>query len=165
MASVTECLSQIQNLTRKNLEILQAINESYFTKQSHLQVNVGDAKYVIPSFMSVENRLSVIEENFNNLVNAPSTGEAYFHMDGNTRAIEVKPYTHVPNALVLNEIKEFSHNQNDIFKEALSEYHLYMEQTILNVDKVLIIATPEYKRRADNRERGVGYETSLITEV
>ena len=40
----------------------------------------------------------------------------------------------------------------------------FMEQTIANVDKVLIIATPEYKKRADNRERGVGYETSLITD-
>lgn len=44
------------------------------------------------------------------------------------------------------------------------ELNRFMEQTILNVDKVLIIATPEYKRRADNRERGVGYETSLITD-
>jgi len=33
-----------------------------------------------------------------------------------------------------------------------------MEQTIANVDKVLIIATPEYKKRADNRERGVGWK-------
>ena len=44
------------------------------------------------------------------------------------------------------------------------ELNRFMEQTIANVDKVLIIATPEYKRRADNRERGVGYETSLITD-
>ena len=44
------------------------------------------------------------------------------------------------------------------------ELNRFMEQTISNVDKVLIIATPEYKRRADNRERGVGYETSLITD-
>lgn len=44
------------------------------------------------------------------------------------------------------------------------ELNRFMEQTIANVDKVLIIATPEYKKRADNRERGVGYETSLITD-
>lgn len=41
---------------------------------------------------------------------------------------------------------------------------LFMEQAIATSDKVLIIATPEYKHRADNRERGVGYETSLITD-
>ncbi len=44
------------------------------------------------------------------------------------------------------------------------ELNRFMEQTIANVDKVLIIATPEYKKRADNRECGVGYETSLITD-
>lgn len=43
------------------------------------------------------------------------------------------------------------------------ELNQFMEQTITNSDKVLIIATPEYKRRADNRIYGVGYETSLIT--
>ena len=40
----------------------------------------------------------------------------------------------------------------------------FMEQSVAESDKVLIIATPEYKDRADNRKRGVGYETSLITD-
>lgn len=43
------------------------------------------------------------------------------------------------------------------------ELNQFMEQTIKDSDKVLIIATPEYKRRADKRIYGVGYETSLIT--
>lgn len=43
------------------------------------------------------------------------------------------------------------------------ELNRFMEQTIIHCDKVLIIATPEYKRRADGRLYGVGYETSLIT--
>ena len=30
---------------------------------------------------------------------------------------------------------------------------------------MLIIATPEYKDRADNRKCGVGYETSLISKA
>lgn len=40
----------------------------------------------------------------------------------------------------------------------------FMEDAVATSDKVLIIATPEYKRKADNRIRGVGYETSLITD-
>ena len=39
----------------------------------------------------------------------------------------------------------------------------FMEDSISSADKVLIIATPEYKNRSDKRKRGVGYETSLIT--
>lgn len=44
------------------------------------------------------------------------------------------------------------------------ELNRFMEQAVATSDKVLIIATPEYKDRADNRKRGVGYETSLITD-
>lgn len=43
------------------------------------------------------------------------------------------------------------------------ELNKFMEQTIINADKILIIATPDYKDRADNRKYGVGYETSLVT--
>lgn len=39
----------------------------------------------------------------------------------------------------------------------------FMEKTIADVDKILIIVTPEYKKRADDRVSGVGYETLLIT--
>ena len=65
MSSVTEYLSQLQTLTKKNLEILQAINEAFFTKQNHLQVAVGDSNYVIPSFISLENKINILEENQN----------------------------------------------------------------------------------------------------
>ena len=54
MASVTNCLDQIQELTRKNLEILQTLNDSFFTKQNHLAVNIGENQYVIPSFISCQ---------------------------------------------------------------------------------------------------------------
>lgn len=40
----------------------------------------------------------------------------------------------------------------------------FMEDAVATSDKVLIIATPEYKKKADSRIRGVGYETSLITD-
>ena len=43
------------------------------------------------------------------------------------------------------------------------ELNQFMEQMIANSDKVLIITTPTYKERADGRIKGVGYETSLIT--
>ena len=72
------------------------------------------------------------------------------------------------NAWVHNLIIDLDKAGFDIFidiKQPLGiELNRFMEQTIANVDKVLIIATPEYKKRADNRERGVGYETSLITD-
>lgn len=122
MGNIAEYLSQIQTLTQKNLEILQALNDSFFTKREHLTVSVNGAKYVIPSFIALENKINSLQENFNNLVYAPKTGEATFQFDGNSRSIEVKGYTCTPNRLLLdvNSIAGFSVEQNDILKDFLT---------------------------------------------
>lgn len=44
-----------------------------------------------------------------------------------------------------------------------ADLNVFMEQSINNSDYVLLILTPEYKHRADNRINGVGYETNVIT--
>ena len=177
MASVTECLSQIQNLTRKNLEILQSINDSFFTKQNHLQVNVGDASYVIPSFISLENKLNMLEENFNNLINSPSTGEAYFHVNGNTKAIEVKKYNDSPNSIILNEVDTFKYNKNDIFKDFLTPVpyinfklmDLPNDIVSVNVKKIIPINTElinTYKSLlGDDSKSSISYKYSDIYKI
>lgn len=40
----------------------------------------------------------------------------------------------------------------------------FMETAISQADKVLVILTPNYKIKAENREKGVGYETSIISQ-
>lgn len=40
----------------------------------------------------------------------------------------------------------------------------FMESSIEKADKVLVILTPNYKLKAENRESGVGYETSMISQ-
>lgn len=40
----------------------------------------------------------------------------------------------------------------------------FMESSIEKADKVLIILTPNYKLKAEERTSGVGYETSMITQ-
>lgn len=40
----------------------------------------------------------------------------------------------------------------------------FMENSIEKADKVLVILTPEYKIKAENRTSGVGYETSMISQ-
>ena len=39
----------------------------------------------------------------------------------------------------------------------------FMEKSIREIDYVLIICTPKYKMKSDNREGGVGYEGDIIT--
>jgi hypothetical protein len=38
-----------------------------------------------------------------------------------------------------------------------------MEKSVREIDYVLIICTPKYKKKSDNREGGVGYEGDIIT--
>lgn len=126
--SLTEYLSEIQELTKKNLEILKALNDSFYTKSEHLSVSIDNTNYVIPSFISLENKLNTLEDNFENLVNAPKTGEAVFDFNGNTQSIEVKGFTNVPktafedadvNAIAAN-MKSFGYKRNEIFKDFLT---------------------------------------------
>jgi hypothetical protein len=99
MASVVDYLSQIQKLTNTNLQILKTLNESFYTKKKHLFAEIDNETYVIPSFLSLENKLNALQENFENLVKAPETCEAYFNFDGNSRAIEVRKYNHTPDSI------------------------------------------------------------------
>lgn len=119
-ANVADYLAQIETLTKTNLQILKSLNDSFFTKKSHLISEIDDNKYVIPSFLSLENKINMLQDNFENLVKAPETCEAYFNFDGNTRAIEVRKYSHVPDSVKLPLVNSFNVESNNIFKDFLT---------------------------------------------
>ena len=149
MASVNEYLIQIQELTKTNLEILSAINKSFTSKNDHLTVSIADSTYVIPSFISLENKINSLNDNFYNLVHSPETGEAFFNFDGDSRAISVRSYTTVPNSLKLNTIENFHVENNDIFKDFLTPnpfvkintFELPNDITKVNVKKIIPITS------------------------
>src|SRR6516162_10083610 len=61
--------------------------------------------------------------------------------------------------------------RNDGIKTILDQWHAipgdnlphFMEQAVRDNDHVIVICTPAYKRKADNREGGVGYEGDIMT--
>lgn len=120
MASVTEYLERLQKLTQTNLDLLKALNDSFYTKNSHLVVNVDSNKLVIPSFIQLENKINSLQENFENLVHAPKTGEASFNFDGNSQTIELKGFSCTPQSLNLTSPLTFEVENNDIFKDFLT---------------------------------------------
>lgn len=120
MANVVDYLNSIQKLTDTNLQILKALNDSFYTKQNHLYAEVNDTTYVIPSFLSLEHKIDALQENFENLVKSPENSEAYFNFDGNTRAIEVRKYSHTPDSIRLPLVNTFNHESNNIFKDFMT---------------------------------------------
>jgi hypothetical protein len=118
--STADYLAQIETLTSTNLQILKALNDSFFTKKNHIYAEVDDTTFVIPSFISLENKINMLQENFENLVKAPETSEAYFNFDGNTRAIEVRKYNYTPDSIVMPTVEKYSIDSNDVFKDFMT---------------------------------------------
>lgn len=154
MSSINDYLLRLQSLTKTNLEILKAINDSFHTKQDKLSVNVEGNLYNIPSFISLENKINALQANFENLVHAPEPGEAYFNFDGDSRVIEVRGYNHVPTRLTLNDVSNYGVDRNDIFKDFLTpmpyvNFNLSLlpnDITSVNVKKIIPISD-ELKER------------------
>ena len=119
-ANIADYLIKIESLTNTNLQILKSLNDSLYTSKNHIYTEVNDTTYVIPSFMSLENRLNALQENFENLVNSPETGEAYFNFNGNTRSIEVRKYLQAPNSVKLSSVSSFDIKDNDILNDMLT---------------------------------------------
>ena len=120
MATVTDYLIKIQDLTKQNLDILKTINESFFTTKAHLKTTIAGVDYAIPSFLSLENKINALRDDFENLVNAPKTGEAHFTFDGSSRVIEVKGYSNTPPSVTLPTVENFDTSTNNVFKDFLN---------------------------------------------
>ena len=120
--SVTEALTLISDLTRNNLAILKTIEESFRTKRAHLAVDVNGVTYTIPSFVSLETRIETLEQNLENVLNAPLTGEAFTYFDGTTQKLELSGYSTTPNHVELTQVDSgmFGVNPNNIFKDFMN---------------------------------------------
>ncbi len=118
--NLTEVLSGLQQVTDRNLEILKALNDSFYSKREHVVALIGGEKYVIPSYLYLESKIGDLENNFENLVNAPKTGTAAFVFDGNSQEIQLKSFANTPESISLEKPDNFNIEENSIFKDFLS---------------------------------------------
>ena len=120
MNSFTECLKQITSLTKKNLQILKMINDSFYTKKNHLVSIVNGEQYVIPSFLSLESKIDNLEANLQNILDAPKTGEAFTYYDGTTQKIELFGYSNTPPKTDIVPPDTFAASVNHIVKDFMN---------------------------------------------
>lgn len=124
-ANIADYLTQIEELTKTNLQLLKTINAAFSTKKDNLRVDVNGAQYVVPSFIALENKINLLQENFDNLVKAPECGEAAFNFNGNTRTIEVRKYNSAPptadlNVNSINNNPVYSIETNELLRDMLT---------------------------------------------
>ena len=118
--TVSESLLQIADLTKQNLQILNVLNDSFYTKRNHLTTTVGEKSYTIPSYIALENKVNHLQDAFNNLVHSAECGEAWFNFDGNSREIQVRNYQYAPNPIVLTPRNNFESEDKYMFKDMLT---------------------------------------------
>lgn len=119
--TITETLEQIVRLYKEQLSLLKTINDSFFTKKGHLSTVINNTQYTIPSFLSLENKVNFLQDAFDNLVNAPKTGEAWYNFDGNSRAIQLRGYQQAPNPIEMPEqVSVFKKESVNMFKDMLT---------------------------------------------
>lgn len=133
--TVSESLLQIAELTKQNLQILQVINDSFFTKSNHLSTVVGETTYVIPSYIALENKVNHLQDAFNNLVHAAKSGETWFNFDGNSKEVLVRGYQSAPNPVQLVPTNKFETEAKTLFKDMLTPCpYLNFDMTMLPDD-------------------------------
>lgn len=158
--TASETLLKIMELTQKNLEILEMINESFFTRREHLTTVVGDTRYTIPSYIALENKVNHLQAAFNNLVNAPITGEAYANFDGNSRVIQMRGFQQAPRALDMGEknleaMSVFYTEDTNFFKDMLSpKPYIRLDLSELDDDITQVVV-----------KKLVPYDASLIASL
>lgn len=118
--TVSESLLQIAELTKQNLQILQVLNDSFYTKANHLSTVVGDTTYTIPSYIALENKVNHVQDAINNLVHAAKAGEAWFNFDGNSKEICVRGYQPAPSPVDLTIQDKFHTEIKQMFKDMLT---------------------------------------------
>ena len=180
MANVTDYLYQLQQLTEQNLSILQALQESFYTNSEHISVSVGTTEnkrqFAIPSFLCLEDKINTLQANFENLVNAPKTGEAAFVFDGSTQEIQVKNFTNVPTSIGLTSQDTFYIDKNDVLKDMVTPNpYLKLDLTDIANDitkvsiKKIILKDSNLKKQllpSDKATMGVDYtEVRSILDI
>lgn len=119
---IADYLVQLEELTNINLKLLGALNESINSDNNHVSVDVGgdNGVFTIPSLLTLENKINALQNNFENLVKSPTTGEANFIFNGDSRTIELKRYEQAPAPVSLRTQTNFYHENNDVLKDFIT---------------------------------------------
>ena len=120
MANITDTLIQLAELTRDNLQILEAINDAFYTKRSNLTTEIRGKKFTIPSFLHLENKVNHLQDAFDNLVHAAASGGANINYTGETKKITLSGYQYSPSPLTVEWDKELKVSREELFKDYLS---------------------------------------------
>ena len=115
---------KIQELYNNAVNILTAINQSFYSSSSEINVNFLDTDNIvntirIPSFLYLENRIEQLDSNFNSLFEMPKSGEAWFHKASDMYKLELVHSNNAPEKPILADNKLLAYVDDDKTLNAL----------------------------------------------
>lgn len=121
--SLKEYYVKLQNLYNNAVNMLTAINQSLSTTSSEISITITDeedskTKVRIPSFLYLENKIEQLTNNFSNLFEMPSSGQAWFSNENNMYKLKMVQSNVAPVKPIIddNSIKA-SLKQNTFLKD------------------------------------------------
>lgn len=125
--NISEALLKLVDLTSENVKLLEALNDSFYSKNAHIQTDIQGKKFTIPSFLSLENKINHLQDAFDNLVHSAKAGDAWMNFDGNSKEIKLVGYNPMGNPIELSikdpnggETKNINTKKPSFFKDMLS---------------------------------------------
>lgn len=123
--SLKEYYIKLTEMYNRSLSMIEAMNQSLTSNSSEVSVtvNMGNEETVlrIPSVLYLENKLEELENNFNNLFNMPSSGEAWFNNNSNLYKLELIKSNSAPVTPVINtSVSHASITDNNFLKDLVS---------------------------------------------
>ena len=123
--SLKEYYINLTKLYNNTLGMAEALNQSLSSNSSSVTVTLdtedGKKTISIPSLLYIENKLESLENNFNNLFNMPSSGEAWFSNSGDMFKLQMVRSTTAPSTPELNTDNVYaSITDNNFLKDLVS---------------------------------------------
>lgn len=118
--TINDAILQLNELTKDNLEILRGLNDAFYTKRSNVSLEVRGQRFVIPSYLSLENKVNHLQDAFDSLVHSADRGGAWFNFDGNSRKILVDKFEYAPSLITPKWSTDVKIDKVDLFKDMLT---------------------------------------------
>lgn len=145
--SLKEYYVKLQNLYNNAVNMLTAINQSLSSTSSEISITItgqDDSKSVvrIPSFLYLENKIEQLSNNFSNLFDMPSSGQAWFSNENNMYKLKMVQSNVAPVKPLINESTIKASLKSNIFLKDFVNPRTFLKINIdnvpNNVEKILM---------------------------
>ena len=185
-SSLKEYYININKLYNNAVNILTAINQSFHSSASEINVTYTDTDDLtqtirIPSFLYLENKIEELDSNFDNLFNIPKSGEAWFNKTDDMYKLElvksncasVKPEVNTDNILayvkdtnIFRDLVnpktylkvDISNLPDNIEKMVVKKIIIYNSSIYESLKSANLTSYDEYKSMLYNLVKGIDYD-------